>query len=88
LTFAADLKLNVSQEEKKDVVDNLSKKFGLEKCMDILVGGFLLKGISGGEKRRTFIAFEIISDSKVLVLDEPTSGLDSLTAYLMIKFLE
>jgi ABC-type multidrug transport system ATPase subunit len=56
--------------------------------MDILVGGFLLKGISGGEKRRTFIAFEIISDSKVLVLDEPTSGLDSLTAYLMIKFLE
>jgi ABC-type multidrug transport system ATPase subunit len=29
----------------------------LEKCMDGLVGGKLLKGISGGEKKRTSIAF-------------------------------
>lgn len=87
LTFAADLKLRLEPEEKKERVDRLAKQFGLQKCLDILVGGFLLKGISGGEKRRTFIAFEVISDSRVLVLDEPTSGLDSLTAFLLVKFL-
>jgi ABC-type multidrug transport system ATPase subunit len=37
--------------------------------LDTLVGGFLIKGISGGEKKRTSIAFELISDPQVLMLD-------------------
>jgi ABC-type multidrug transport system ATPase subunit len=41
----------------------------LEKCVDVLVGGTELKGISGGEKKRTSIAFELISDPQVLFLD-------------------
>lgn len=55
----------------------------LEKCMDTLVGGVIVKGVSGGEKKRTSIAFELMSDPQVIFLDEPTSGLDSLTSYII-----
>ena len=47
-----------------------------------------MKGISGGEKKRTSIAFELISDPQVLMLDEPTSGLDSLTSFVIVKYLK
>jgi len=33
------------------------------------VGGKIIKGISGGEKKRTSIGIEMISDPSVLILD-------------------
>ena len=54
----------------------------------MLVGGNELKGISGGEKKRTSIAFELISDPQVIFLDEPTSGVDSLTAYVIVWYMK
>jgi ABC-type multidrug transport system ATPase subunit len=47
-----------------------------------------LKGISGGERKRTSIGYELITDPMVLLLDEPTSGLDSTTALRIIKLLK
>ena len=47
----------------------------------------MLKGISGGERKRTSIAFELMSDPAVMFLDEPTSGLDSLTAFIIVQYL-
>jgi len=34
----------------------------------------LIKGISGGERKRTSIAVELITDPSLIMLDEPTSG--------------
>ena len=48
----------------------------------------MLKGISGGERKRTCIGYELITDPKLLLLDEPTSGLDSTTAYKIVKILK
>lgn len=47
----------------------------------------MVKGVSGGEKKRISIAVELISDPQVIFLDEPTSGLDSLTSYIICSEL-
>jgi ABC-type multidrug transport system ATPase subunit len=46
-----------------------------------MIGGFFMKGLSGGERKRTSIGYEMITNPSLLILDEPTSGLDSNTAY-------
>lgn len=52
-----------------------------------MVGGFMRKGLSGGERKRTSIGYELITDPSLLVLDEPTSGLDSHTSLNIIQLL-
>jgi ABC-type multidrug transport system ATPase subunit len=47
----------------------------------------MMKGISGGERKRTSIGYELITDPKMLLCDEPTSGLDSSTALRIIQML-
>lgn len=51
-----------------------------------IVGGYL-KGISGGERKRTCIGYEILVDPSLLLLDEPTSGLDSTAANKLLLTL-
>ena len=46
------------------------------------------KIISGGERKRTAIGVEMITDPQVLLLDEPTSGLDSDKALRIVYFLK
>ena len=47
-----------------------------------------MRGMSGGEIKRTAIGVELISDPSVLLLDEPTSGLDSFNALKIVKTLK
>ncbi len=53
-----------------------------------MIGGWLVPGISGGERKRVSIGYELISDPSILLLDEPTSGLDSQSAMRVIKQLK
>ena len=46
------------------------------------------KTISGGERKRTAIAVELITDPSFIVLDEPTSGLDSFKATGIVQVLD
>lgn len=85
LTFAATLKMKGTKAEREKQVLNIIKEFQLEDCKDTLIGSVMIKGISGGERKRTSIAFELISDPMLLFLDEPTSGLDSFTAFVIIS---
>ncbi|KAG9121915.1 hypothetical protein FRC07_001937, partial [Ceratobasidium sp. 392] len=82
LRYAAILRLprKMSRKHKIARAEEVMKMLGLDICADNLVGGELLKGISGGEKRRLSLAVQMINDPSVLIVDEPTSGLDALTA--------
>ncbi|KAK7968912.1 hypothetical protein PG988_007985 [Apiospora saccharicola] len=89
LRFAAGLRLPsfMSKKEKCDRAEEVLLKMGLKDCADNLVGSDLVKGISGGEKRRVSIAVQILTDPRVLLLDEPTSGLDAFTASSILEVL-
>lgn len=67
-------------ENPEEKTDEVIKMLGLEKCKNTRVGGDVIRGVSGGEKKRTSIALELITDPSVLFLDEPTTGLDSKSA--------
>ncbi len=56
--------------------------------MSAQVGTQLIRGISGGERKRTSIGMELIIDPSVLFLDEPTTGLDASTAYSVLLLLK
>ena len=61
---------------------------GLEECRNTIIGSTLKKLISGGERKRTAIGVEMITDPHVILLDEPTSGLDSFTAVKIVRTLQ
>ncbi|KAL8287852.1 hypothetical protein RB600_003672 [Gaeumannomyces tritici] len=87
LKFAAGLRLPswMSKEDKDKRAEEVLLKMGLKDCADNLVGSDLIKGISGGEKRRVTIAVQILTDPRVLLLDEPTSGLDAFTTLSLLE---
>ncbi|EAR86510.2 ABC transporter family protein (macronuclear) [Tetrahymena thermophila SB210] len=87
LEFAACLKVKGTQQKRDDVVNEVIKLLMLEKCQNTLIGGHFVKGISGGERKRTSIGYELVCDPHAIFLDEPTSGLDSFTAYIVINRL-
>jgi ATP-binding cassette subfamily G (WHITE) protein 2 len=87
LTFAAKLKLKGSTEDKLERVDEVIKDLRLTKCQNTKIGGALVKGISGGERKRTNIGVELITDPQLIFLDEPTTGLDSFTAASVMETL-
>lgn len=61
---------------------------GLLHVADTLIGNARFKSLSGGERKRTAIGVELISDPSMVLLDEPTSGLDSFKALQIVKLLE
>lgn len=85
--FAAKLKLKGTAEEKIDRVEEVIKDLRLTKCQNTRIGGSLFKGISGGERKRTNIGVELITDPQLIFLDEPTTGLDSYTAASVMQTL-
>ena len=56
--------------------------------MFLQVGTEFLRGVSGGERKRTNIGMELIIEPQVLFLDEPTTGLDAYTAVSVVKLLK
>ncbi|MED6209155.1 ABC transporter G member 14 [Stylosanthes scabra] len=87
LFFTAMLRLpnSIAKEEKLQHVEHVINELGLSRCKDSMIGGPLLRGISGGERKRVSIGQEMLINPSLLLLDEPTSGLDSTTALKIVN---
>ncbi|KAK4353080.1 hypothetical protein RND71_028598 [Anisodus tanguticus] len=81
--YSAQLQLpdSMSRSEKKERAEATIREMGLQDAMNTRIGGWSVKGLSGGQKRRVSICIEILKRPKLLFLDEPTSGLDSAASY-------
>ncbi|GKE20616.1 ABC transporter G family member 9-like protein, partial [Tanacetum coccineum] len=62
-------------------------QLGLTRCKTSIIEDALVRGISGGERKRVSIWKEMLINPSLLFLDEPTSGLDSTTAQTIISTL-
>lgn len=87
LMYTAKLAMPPTQDRAKrveEVIDLLS----LRSCADVVCGGPMLKGLSGGQLKRVSIGMELINDPSILFLDEPTSGLDSSVASDVVDLIK
>jgi len=89
MLFGARLRLhNEAAEATIGVLDDMIESLGLSKCADTMVGNELIKGISGGERKRAAVGAELITNPEITFLDEPTSGLDTASAFNIITLLK
>lgn len=89
LVFTALLRLpnSFTKQEKILQAESVITQLGLTNCKDSIIGNTLLRGVSGGERKRVSIGQEMLVNPSLLFLDEPTSGLDSTTAQRIVSCL-
>lgn len=68
-------------------VDAVLSWLGLTQCQNTLVGDAMIRGISGGEKRRLTTAEMMMGLKPVYVMDEVSTGLDAATLLSVIKIV-
>ncbi|KAH8871897.1 ATP-binding cassette sub-family G member 2 [Schistosoma japonicum] len=92
ITFSATLRLPccTTARERSVKVSSIIDELGLTSVADRIIsflGTQSVCGVSGGERKRTCIGIELVSDPLILYLDEPTTGLDAYTAESIIQTL-
>ncbi|KAK1283542.1 ABC transporter G family member 14 [Acorus calamus] len=89
LLYTALLRLpnTLTRQEKAAQADSVLAQLGLSACRNSIVGGPMVRGVSGGERKRVSIGQEMLINPSLIFLDEPTSGLDSTTAQRIVSTL-
>ncbi|KAF3454238.1 hypothetical protein FNV43_RR04685 [Rhamnella rubrinervis] len=67
--------------------DYVLKVLGLDVCSETVVGNDMLRGISGGQRKRVTTGEMIVGPRKTLFMDEISTGLDSATTFQIVKCL-
>jgi ABC-type multidrug transport system ATPase subunit len=78
LEFTAQLRSGANQA----TIDEVLAQLGLERH-----SGTLTKALSGGQRKRLSVGFELLRRPRLLLLDEPTSGLDPATEAQLMERL-
>ncbi|KAK9817019.1 hypothetical protein WJX72_008428 [[Myrmecia] bisecta] len=95
LKLYTDLRVpdQISKLERQALMRESIESMGLTKAINsqiggVLPGGFAVKGLSGGERRRLNIACGTVAAPAIIFLDECTSGLDSHAALVLVQHLK
>ncbi|GAV84106.1 ABC_tran domain-containing protein/ABC2_membrane domain-containing protein/PDR_assoc domain-containing protein, partial [Cephalotus follicularis] len=75
-------------QEASVVTDYILKVLGLEVCADTMVGDEVIRGISGGQRKRVTTGEMLVGAAKALFMDEISTGLDSSTTYQVVNALK
>ncbi len=69
---AAALRLpsSMGRKTKAALVDGLIMELGLSKAKDTYIGNMFIRGVSGGERKRTNVGVELLSGPSLVFLDE------------------
>lgn len=72
IRFSAKLRLprSISDHQIEKLTEKMLSELGLTACADTIVGGELIKGISGGERKRTSVGVELVTRPALVFLDE------------------
>ncbi|KAM1265797.1 hypothetical protein ACFX2J_035435 [Malus domestica] len=83
------MKAVTSESQRAQVVtDYILKILGLDVCADTMVGDDLIRGISGGQKKRVTTGEMLVGPAKALFMDEISTGLDSSTTYQIVNTIK
>jgi ABC-type multidrug transport system ATPase subunit/ABC-type multidrug transport system permease subunit len=75
-------------QEASAVTDYVLKILGLDICADTMVGDEMIRGISGGQRKRVTTGEMLVGPSKALFMDEISTGLDSSTTFQIVNSLK
>ncbi|KAG5392294.1 hypothetical protein IGI04_022257 [Brassica rapa subsp. trilocularis] len=83
------MKASAAQGVKSSLITDYTLKIlGLDICKDTIVGDDMMRGISGGQKKRVTTGEMIVGPTKTLFMDEISTGLDSSTTFQIVKCLQ
>nr|XP_023908192.1 pleiotropic drug resistance protein 1-like isoform X2 [Quercus suber] len=79
---------SIEGQKASIITDYILKVLGLEVCADTMVGDQMLRGISGGQKKRVTTGEMLAGLTNGLFMDEISTGLDSSTTFQIVNCLK
>ncbi|CAH2060101.1 unnamed protein product [Thlaspi arvense] len=76
---------SVSGEKHSVSTDYVLRVLGLDVCSDTMVGNDMMRGVSGGQRKRVTTGEMTVGPRKTLFMDEISTGLDSSTTFQIVK---
>nr|CAB3492357.1 unnamed protein product [Digitaria exilis] len=76
----------VQGQDTNIITDVTLKVLGLDICADIIIGDEMIRGISGGQKKRVTTGEMLTGPARALFMDEISTGLDSSSTFQIVNW--